>query len=85
MGDRGVFTINRSGIFTLSEAQAILPVVRRITQEFSQKTELLIARLESISPNQLETINELEGQVNEFIKAWHVKIKKLGARRRAYV
>ena len=78
MGDR-VVTINRMGIFTLAEAQAILPVVRRITQEFSQKTELLISRLESISPTQTETINELEGQVNEFIKAWHVKIKKLGA------
>ena len=78
MGDR-VVTINRMGVFTLAEAQAILPVVRRITQEFSQKTELLISRLESISPTQIETINELEGQVNDFIKAWHVKIKKLGA------
>ncbi len=78
MGDR-VITINRMGIFSLAEAQGILPVVRRITQEFSQKTELLISRLESISPTQTETINDLEGQVNEFIKAWHVKIKKLGA------
>lgn len=79
MQDRGVVTINRRGIFKLEEAQAILPVVRRITQDFSQKTELLISRLESISPSQTETINELEAQVNELIKAWHEKIKKLGA------
>lgn len=79
MKDRGVVTINRRGVFTLEEAQVILPVVRRITQEFSQKTELLISRLESISPSQMETINELETQVNDFIKGWHEKIKKLGA------
>lgn len=78
MGDR-VVTINRRGFFTLSEAQHILPVVRRITQEFSQKTELLIARLESLPPTSSETINELESQVNELIRNWHEKIKKLGA------
>ncbi len=79
MDDRAVITINRRGIFTLEEAQRILPVVRRITLEFSAKVELLIARLETLQLNQTETICALEKQVNELIQVWNDKIRKLGA------
>lgn len=79
MDDRAVITINRRGIFSLEEAQRILPVVRRITQEFSAKVELLIARLETLQLNQTETICALEKQVNELIQTWNDKIRKLGA------
>lgn len=78
--DRGLITINRSGGFSLEEAREILPVVRRITQEYSVKVEALIARLEAMDPNCTDAVNELEDQVNEWIKSWHVKIKKLGAK-----
>jgi len=79
MDDRAVITINRRGIFSLEEAQRILPVVRRITLEFSAKVELLIARLETLQLNQTETICALEKQVNELIQTWNDKIRKLGA------
>lgn len=79
MEDRGMITINRRGVFSLEEARQILPIVRRITQEFSSKVELLIARLETIQLNQTETICALEKQVNEMIQAWNDKIRKLGA------
>ena len=79
MDDRGMITINRRGVFSLSEAQHILPVVRRITAEFSAKVELLIARLETLQLNQTETICALEKQVNELIQTWNDKIRKLGA------
>lgn len=79
MDDRGVITINRRGIFSLEEAQRILPVVRRITLEFSAKVELLIARLETLQLNQTETICALEKQVNDLIQCWNDKIRKLGA------
>lgn len=79
MDDRAVITINRRGIFSLEEAQRILPVVRRITTEFSAKVELLIARLETLQLNQTETICALEKQVNELIQIWNDKIRKLGA------
>lgn len=79
MEDRVVFTINRRGVFSLEEAQRILPVVRRITQEFSAKVELLIARLETLQLNQTETICALEKQVNDLIQTWNDKIRKLGA------
>lgn len=79
MDDRGVFTINRRGEFSLDEARRILPVVRRITIEFSAKVESLIARLETLQLNQTETICALEKQVNELIQTWNDKIHKLGA------
>src|SRR5580698_8013114 len=79
MDDRVLITINRSGVFTLDEARRILPVVRRITLEFSAKVELLIARLETLALNQTETICALEKQVNEMIQTWNDKIRKLGA------
>ncbi|MGE0529332.1 MAG: DUF2203 family protein [Bdellovibrionales bacterium] len=79
MDDRGMITINRRGVFSLEEAQQILPVVRRITQEFSAKVEFLIARLETLQLNQTETICTLERQINELIQAWNEKIRKLGA------
>lgn len=79
MGDRGLITINRQEVFSLGEAQQILPVVRRITQEFSVKVDGLIARLEAVDPSQVDLARELEDEVNQWIHAWHEKIKKLGA------
>lgn len=79
MDDRGVITINRRGVFCQTEAQQILPVIRRITQELSSKVESLIARLETLQLNQTETICALEKQVNELIQTWNDKIRKLGA------
>lgn len=79
MEDRELITINRRGELSLDEARRILPVVRRITLEFSAKVELLIARLESLPLNQTETICSLEKQVNELVQVWNDKIRKLGA------
>lgn len=79
MDDRVLFTINRRGVFSLVEARQTLPVVRRITHEFSSKVESLIARLETIKLDQTVTICELEKQVNELIQTWNDKIRKLGA------
>jgi hypothetical protein len=79
MEDRGLITINRRGVFSLEEARSILPVVRRITVEFSAKVELLIARLETLQLNQTDTICALEKQVNDLIQSWNDKIRKLGA------
>ena len=79
MEDRSMITINRRGVFSLEEARFILPIVRRITLEFSAKVELLIARLETLQLNQTETICALEKQVNELIQTWNDKIRKLGA------
>lgn len=79
MPDRELITINRRGTFSLDEAHRILPVVRRITNEYADQVELLIARLETLQLSQTETICALERQVNDLIQAWNDKIRKLGA------
>ena len=79
MPDRALITINRRGTFSLVEARRVLPVVRRITNEFADKVELLIARLETLQLSQTETICALERQVNDLVQAWNDKIRKLGA------
>lgn len=79
MHDRGVITINRREIFSLTEAREILPIVRRITQEFSQKVDLLVARLQSVPASDSNLITEIEEQINGQIKLWNEKMKKLGA------
>lgn len=78
MDDR-VITINQARTFSLLDAEEILPVVRRITHEWAQKVETLIARLEAKAPEQLAAIEQLEAEINSGIQMWHEKIKKLGA------
>lgn len=73
-----IVAIHRRGIFSLEEAQQLLPIVRKITQEYSQKADILISRLEGL-PMKSDLVREIEEQVNELIGGWHQKIKKLGA------
>ncbi len=79
MDSRGLITINQRRTFNLQDATEILPVIRRITAEWCQRVESLIARLESMNPEHTESIAALENEINEGIKAWHEKIRKLGA------
>jgi len=80
MEDRELITINRGGVFNLAQARALLPVVRRITQDFSTRVEALMTRLETINLTQTQTIKEVESEVNDLIRVWHEKIRKLGAK-----
>lgn len=79
MDDRGVITINQARTFSLRDAEEILSVVRRITQESAQKVDALIARLEAKNSDHLSEIEQLEAEINLGIRLWHEKIKKLGA------
>lgn len=74
----GIVTIYREGVFTLEEARQLLPVIRRITQEHSQRVNELMGRLETMEPGSQQGL-EIEKQINSLISSWHSKIKKLGA------
>ncbi len=78
MDDRGLFTINQHRTFSVEEANALLPLIRKITQDWSQKVDALMARLEVIPTEQLELIQKIENEINDGIKSWHEKIRKLG-------
>jgi len=82
MGDiRGmdhIIEINRRSVFTHDEAQELLPIIFRITKAYSQKAEVLLARLDAIGSQEILTTS-LESQVNQLIQEWQNKVQKLGA------
>lgn len=73
-----IIEINRRSVFTHDEAQELLPIIFRITKTYSQKTEGMLARLDSLSCQEGLTAS-LELQVNLLIQEWQNKIQKLGA------
>lgn len=74
----GIIAINREGIFSLDQAEVLLPVIRRITQDYSLKVEALMGRLEAVDPKSDQVV-PLEEEINSLIQVWHEKVKKLGA------
>jgi hypothetical protein len=76
--DSNIITISRRGSFDLAEARALLPIIRRITKEFSQAVESRMAQIEAMDPTSPK-ISVMEEQINELIHQWHAKIRKLGA------
>lgn len=74
-----IIEINRSSVFSLEEAQELLPIIFRITKAYSQKVEALIERLDSLQGSSEELVTSLENQVNQLIQEWQTKVQKLGA------
>ena len=74
-----IIEINRRSVFTLAEAQELLPVVFRITKSYSVKVEALIERLDSMGGSNEAMSASLETQVNALIQEWQNKVQKLGA------
>jgi len=74
-----IIEINRRHVFTLAEAQELLPVVFKITKNYSMKVDALIERLESLGGHNEGLVASLENQVNQLIQEWQTKVQKLGA------
>lgn len=78
MPNSDVIQIRRSTGFSLKEAQEILPLVKRVTDEHRVSVEGMISRLELISSQNTALIDQLEAAINSEIKSWQDKIRKLG-------
>jgi hypothetical protein len=66
-------------VFTLQEARALLPIVRRVTEDSNGKVKSLVATLEAVRETQPEKAKELEARINKIVDDWQTKIEKLGA------
>lgn len=73
-----ITSINQRRTFVRSDAQRLLPVIRRITQEAVSRSETLAVRYEAL-PKGHPSRSELERELNEIIVNWAAKIQKLGA------
>lgn len=69
--------INRRSIFTLSEARAVLPVVSRLTKQYSERVQCLIKEIESLKAESPRA-DILETEAGRLIQDWQSKIQKLG-------
>jgi hypothetical protein len=65
-------------IFTLDEAQSVVPILRRITEKSIRKAETIIRSLEQSRGNKARRA-ALEARFNEIVEAWVKKVERLGA------
>ncbi len=68
---------NDPRVFTLAEAQALFPLVRRITQAAFEQLAPVRQRLESMVPTD-PRIEEVERQYEIIVKRWVGKMERLG-------
>ncbi len=69
--------INRRSVFNLSEARAVLPVVSRLTKQYSERVQNLIKEIESLKAESPRA-DILESEAGRLIQEWQSKIQKLG-------
>jgi hypothetical protein len=75
-----IIELNPRKVFTVEDVNQILPLVKRITEEYSQKVQAMIARFEALKGRQDETVTALEKEINDQIQYWQNKLERLGIR-----
>ena len=67
-------------IFTLKQANALFPIVYRITQRYVKRMEGVLKQLDGVSSDQTSQIIDLELEKKALIRSWTSKMKKLGVK-----
>ena len=73
-----VVHIHRSGIFTIQEARALLPIVYKVTKSYSERVEVLKERLDGVGEQNQELCGRIEDQICELVNEWSSKVQRLG-------
>jgi hypothetical protein len=71
-----VIEIHRKRTFTLDEARALLPVVRRVTTSAFEEVKTLGTQLSYLNGREKKT--EVEEKVRTVIREWYEKVRRLG-------
>lgn len=75
-----IISPNNPRFFTLEQAQGMLPLIYRLTEESSKQTKYLMACIEALPDKKSDRAQELQEQVNEVINKWQNKLERLGAK-----
>ncbi|HRO66359.1 MAG TPA: DUF2203 domain-containing protein [Pseudobdellovibrionaceae bacterium] len=75
----GIVEINRQRCFSLEEAEALLPIIYRLTDESSREMRRLVQCLETLPDKKSSRALEIEAQVDLLIDRWQKKLSRLGA------
>lgn len=74
-----VVEINRKKKFTLLQAQTLLPLVYRLSEEASVEVGGHLNRLKAYPDKKHPVAVEIESAINQIIERWQSKLEKLGA------
>ncbi|MBX7231987.1 MAG: DUF2203 family protein [Bdellovibrionales bacterium] len=78
MCDHELIAIRGNRLFSFSQAQQVLPIIRRITGRFFEPVENLIHQLERSKDSPAVNLRDLEAKLDSLILEWHRKVIKLG-------
>lgn len=65
-------------IFSLEEAQRVLPVIHKITEKAQKETQALIQQLEMIQQVDATRARELEQRLDTTMSQWRDQVSRLG-------
>jgi len=72
-----VFRITQPKIFSLEEAEKLLPLIRKITKEAALQYVVLEERMRRLE-KESQLLKEAEDQVGDLLTRWSEKVLKLG-------
>lgn len=75
-----IINYNTVRSFSLEEAQSLLPLVYRLTEEAAKKTKYLMSCINALPDKKSLRALEIQNQINELIDKWQNKIERLGAK-----
>lgn len=75
-----IINYNTVRSFSLDQAQDLLPLIYRVTEESAKKTKYLMLCIEALPDKKSERAVEIQEQINDIIDRWQNKIERLGAK-----
>lgn len=67
-------------IFTLKQVEEILPLVYRVTEEYSKEVKYLMGCIDAMSNKNSLRGEEIQDRINDYIQKWQNKIERLGGK-----
>lgn len=75
-----IFNVQKNKHFTYAEAEEILPLVYRITDDASKEVKYLMGCVEALQDKHSDASRDLQTRINQIIEKWQNKLERLGLR-----
>jgi hypothetical protein len=67
-------------VFTLKQVEAVLPLIHRVTEDYSKEVKYLMGCVEAMPNKTSSRCLEIQDQMNDLIQKWQNKIERLGGK-----
>ena len=67
-------------IFSLKQVEDLLPLVYRVTEEYSKDVKYLMACVDAMPDKNSSRCLEIQDEINDHIQKWQNKIERLGGK-----